>query len=143
MCSTMYVFFRPNPSDKCVPNEMVSSHTIYFLCYYTVLPKRSGALLHVPKILNKGIKGTSNLCWLNSVLQAILSTPLLPLLKSAVLWCFNRNAFTFDLLTAATCAKRHTSIQKCFIDIMDQLQQGSSCDPCNSSRLAVRLKLNK
>ena len=122
---------------------MVSSHTTVFLYICTVLPKTSGALLHVSKIMNKGIKGTSNLCWLNSVLQAILTTPLVPLLKSAVLWFFNHNAFTFRLLTAATCAKRHTSIQKCFIDIMDQLQQGTSCDPCDSSRLAVRLKLNK
>ena len=73
------------------------------------------------------------------VLQATLSTPLLPLLKGTVLWSFNISTFTFVFFTAATCAKRRTSIQKCFIDIMDQLQ-GSTCDPCDSTPLAVRLE---
>ena len=137
-------FFRPCPSHKCVDLEMVSSCTPYFLCNYIMAPKNlkkksSGALLHVPKRLNKGIKGKSNLCWLNSVLQATLSTPLLPLLKGTVLWSFNISTFTFVFFTAATCAKRRTSIQKCFIDIMDQLQ-GSTCDPCDSTPLAVRLE---
>jgi hypothetical protein len=56
-----------------------------------------------------------------------------------VLWSFNISTFTFVFFTAATCAKRRTSIQKCFIDIMDQLQ-GSTCDPCDSTPLAVRLE---
>ena len=113
-----------------VAELITSDHTVLSLCYFmetfrraeglifgfsSITYQRSDALLHVSKILNKGIKGTSNLCWLNSVLQAILTTPLVPLLKSAVLWFFNHNAFTFHLFTAATCAKRHTSIQKCFI----------------------------
>eukprot|EP00731_Ephydatia_muelleri_P025839 Em0017g922a len=81
-----------------------------------------GAVLDVARKVNKGLENSANLCWLNSILQVLLTTPLHLILKSMKIEYLSH-------------------IQKAFVDLMECIEVKSD-NPSDPSRLATLLTMN-
>lgn len=71
----------PNPSSPAQPSPKSPSLLPRSYQLQTKEKTALGDMIEVNKKLNSGLKSSSNLCWLNSVLQSLSCTPLLLMLQ--------------------------------------------------------------
>eukprot|EP00731_Ephydatia_muelleri_P022374 Em0014g965a len=107
-------------SDVCIVSAVKSTESSELKSSH--MAAIDGAVLDVARKVNKGLENSANLCWLNSILQVLLTTPLHLILKSMKIEYLSH-------------------IQKAFLDLMECIEVKSD-NPSDPSRLATLLTMN-
>eukprot|EP00731_Ephydatia_muelleri_P006743 Em0003g991a len=107
-------------SDVCIVSAVKSTESSELKSSH--MAAIDGAVLDVARKVNKGLENSANLCWLNSILQVLLTTPLHLILKSMKIEYLSH-------------------IQKAFVDLMECIEVKSD-NPSDPSRLATLLTMN-